>query len=226
MQPVPASQAQDKPSSSPSVDAAQLLGRHLQSHAGSKTSFKPAASSFAASAADTAAAMSSTLRQASHVFDSAESQVLPLEPTLLWADISALSYYLLTTSFINLAHKHQDCMLCWSHNLPAVLSDYMHVVSAIRMLPASYHVQGCSLYVKPHSGYCFASRCCVLQAHVGICCALVCQCRMMVNICIPCRCQQLQSAEPHAGQTAPQQALTSFWTPCKKRQWQLRLSSS
>lgn len=74
MQPVPPA---DDPSGSAttSFDSAKLMARQTQAHTGSSQPFHPAASSFAASAADTAAAMSSTLKKASHVPHETDSQV-------------------------------------------------------------------------------------------------------------------------------------------------------
>lgn len=75
MQPVPHT---DIPSSSAAsaLGPAHRLARQTQPQAGAHQSFHPAASSFAASAANTAAAMGSTLREASHVLRAPESQVL------------------------------------------------------------------------------------------------------------------------------------------------------
>ena len=74
MQPVPPT---DNPSGSvtTSFDSARLMARQAQAHTGANQPFHPAASSFAASAANTAAAMGNTLRKASHVLHDTDSQV-------------------------------------------------------------------------------------------------------------------------------------------------------
>ena len=72
--PVPPS-ATPSSSTTTSFDLAQLLARQSQAHNGVSQSLHPAAASFAASAANTAAALGSTLRKASHVLHDSNSQV-------------------------------------------------------------------------------------------------------------------------------------------------------
>lgn len=74
MQPVPPA---DTPSSSAasSSDTAQVMARQAQAQTWTNHPFHPAASSFAASAADTANAMGNTLRKAQGLLHESDSQV-------------------------------------------------------------------------------------------------------------------------------------------------------
>lgn len=76
MQPPSAATAQNpSPSSSASFGPSQRTPMQSNPHRPSSTDYSPAASSFAASAADTAAAMSSSLRHTSDVLQAADRQV-------------------------------------------------------------------------------------------------------------------------------------------------------
>ena len=74
MQPVPP--ADTPPSSATSsFDAARLMARQAQAQTGANQLLHPAASSFAASAANTATAMGGTLSKAQDVLRKSDSQV-------------------------------------------------------------------------------------------------------------------------------------------------------
>ena len=99
MKAMPVSKHQAAPPDS-AFDPARLLAKQAQSHKRVTEKISPAASSFAASAADTAAALSGRLRKASDVLHESESQV----------------HSLLHSCLYDLRPFWFCCMLC--HSLP------------------------------------------------------------------------------------------------------------